>query len=143
MRDIEFRGLTKERQWVYGYFCLIEQQPFIISSTADYSGNTRKEHSYYVERMVRVLSETVGQDTGLKDNDGNNLNWWEGDILSNERWIFVIVRDRGCFWAEDINRKGRHLLYEEAKTLPLAKVIGNIHETEVGTTRNEIRETKT
>lgn len=54
------------------------------------------------------------QFTGLKDKNGKDLNWWEGDIFaraSDGKVEGVIIYDLGCFWLDRV-RGGRNLLYE-------------------------------
>jgi uncharacterized phage protein (TIGR01671 family) len=68
MREIEFRGITKDtKEWVYG--CLITL-PF---------GKSYILFDNY-DNMVEVNKETVGQYMGLKDKNGTKI--YEGDILS-------------------------------------------------------------
>jgi len=62
----------------------------------------------------------------LKDKDGKELNWWEGDILGiKDEALYEIVKDKGCFWAKGIGRMETHkpLLYDLASEL--FTVIGN------------------
>ena len=65
MREILFRGKTKQGEWVYGL-------PFYTNEIID--GIESKDGKLYY-----VLPETVGQFTGLTDKNGKKV--FEGDIV--------------------------------------------------------------
>ena len=83
MREILFKGKTKEGEWVYGnYEYYHKPEKHIISNIYD---NTTKG----------VIPETVGQYTGLTDKNGKKI--FEGDIIRFNNQVGSIVYERGCF----------------------------------------------
>ena len=116
----QYRGMTKDGKWVYGWYCEVDGKHYIIPNTAEMLGagwenpDGVPSSDEVIYGYVEVIPETVGQSTGLKDKNDKDLDWWEGDIFarSSDRQIEgIVIYDLGCFWL-DRKRGGRTPLYE-------------------------------
>ena len=114
MREILFRGKTKQGEWVYGL-------PFYTNEIID--GIESKDGKLYY-----VIPETVGQFTGLTDKNGKKV--FEGDIVQQEiTWrenqpqTWIVEYEYGGFipFAEDPEQTD--FMWDRP-----FEVIGNIHD---------------
>ncbi len=109
MREILFRGKTREGEWRYGNLYLDFKNALPYDTT-------------YISRdgeIYMVSEKTVGQYVGLKDIYGDKVDVWEHDIIISEPEIKgkgVVKYSHGYFSAN-----GWHL-----DELTAIKVIGNL-----------------
>ena len=130
MREILFRGKTKDTKWwIEGYYA-------IESNHACFQSELKHTHFIFKDEFMdwgigglvqyEVISKTVGQYTGLTDKNGKRI--YEGDIvcfhgtLYNE--IFPIVFADGCFRLGTKNGYS----YTLQNLCSALEVIGNIHD---------------
>ncbi len=136
MRTIKFRGkILKTGKWTYGFYVHLEDSfrgrethriyTGMADSTPDCGGYD------YSEDCEEVDPKTVGQSTGLHDNEGNEV--FEGDIIryrttddrykKNPKFAITQVRfdERNAKFTCDVYWRD---LYEER----IVEVLGNIHD---------------
>ena len=132
MREILFRGKRKDNgEWVEGGFFEWLKQPYIVADITD----------SYAKTNYEVISETIGQFTGLTDKNGKKV--FEGDIVHckyanapNNEHIQKVVFYEGKFMAEFLNGGcyaelyygERHFNFDKSVYMTEFEVIGNIHD---------------
>ena len=142
MREILFRGKrTDNGEWVYGYYTkaryyLNEEEMHIIFAP-DVEVFPHCEFTGYEE----VLSETIGQYTGLTDKNGKRI--FEGDIVKGI--AYSVERIGVIVWIDEIASFGvryfksvNSTAWENSSILRCAsmgktdqfaaEIIGNIHD---------------
>lgn len=116
MREILFRGQrTGNGKWVYGYLCFV------------YIDKPEKSRIYDPQAVnsYDVLTESVGQFTGLTDKNGTNI--FEGNIgwdCHNECYGIVEFSDGGFSYVWENIRTD---LFEVSNDVDI-DFIGNIHD---------------
>ena len=126
MRTIKFRGKDIETgEWIYGHFFQrLGHYPAIVEP------RPRDGKVMYYE--IAVEDTTVGQFTGLIDNNGKEI--YEGDILMFREECndtLVVKWSKGSFVAEYTNRgeDGFRVCSNYFAAEPkLFRVVGNIHD---------------
>lgn len=136
MRKIKFRGKRIGNIWVYGDLVHLEKGCIIITSsnlTLDDSLSENNALVYSEKEFSVVIPETVGQFTGLTDNNDKKI--YEGDICNcsygytNDK-IGIVYYEDGCFYVDDkhpsSNMPLKSLVKNEANRI---EIIGNIYDT--------------
>lgn len=119
MREILFRGKTiTSKEWIYG-------------DLLQYAGGTQIwENTEQGKFNAQIIPETVGQYTGLKDKNGNEI--FEGDILEGDlednldpgaKWRSVVIWGKFRWMC-----KGRQTLPMDEYDILEGEVVGNIHD---------------
>lgn len=113
MREILFRGKTKQGEWVYGL-------PFYNNGIID--GIESKDGKLYY-----VLPETVGQFTGLTDKNGKKI--FERDIIkaveTGEKF-YIGFSTHGYFYA--LNGGWWEFIDEIGEVEVIDNFVGNIYD---------------
>ena len=120
-REIKYRGLTSNGNWVCGnliqgkngacYICSINENP--VYKNGDY---------WYIDSPCYVvIPETVAQFTGFKDFDEKEI--YEGDIILGYNNPHVVTFADGAFYLTYKNSSVRL-----SRTCGALKIIGNIFE---------------
>lgn len=143
MREILFRGKCLQTgEWVYGYV-LIDNAPCSLKAQGKckcaHDGSTASifawDDEFHEYEEYHVDPATVGQYTGLTDNDGREI--FDGDVLEfineyrmqNNKWKCVVEFVDGCFVCRYIEKEGHFGDYNhfDSWNVPLVKwwVIGN------------------
>ena len=126
MREIKFRGKRKDNgEWVVGYYYSECDVYYIFE-------DRQKESMLNRNTPHRVIPETIGQYTGLKDKNGVEI--YEGDIVERHGSktyrdiVFVEISARFCYRFKD--GAGNNILsaINKQDMAEFFKVIGNIHD---------------
>ena len=125
-----YRGLTKEGKWVYGWLVISSSIYYIFTDDNwDYYDEEEMQRAIY--GAIEVIPETVGQQTGLKDKNGTEI--YEEDLvqeyfssLKHKGRIqqVVWIQENCCFGLKPSNPYD----YTPLQYSDNREVIGNIHQ---------------
>lgn len=88
MRNIQFRGLSNSKKWVYGSLIYFGEQPMIEFVRKRHHDDNR----VVATDWVYVDHDTVGQFTGLKDTSTPPKDIFEGDIIEGKTGIRHLIK---------------------------------------------------
>ena len=128
MREILFRGTRSDcGEWIYGYYFKADRHWHGHGIHEDWIATSSTQNGGWcnISGKYPVISETIGQFTGLTDRNGNKV--FEGDIVTVDgESIVAAVKyrdDKSAFFVE--NNDGEDY-FGEAETDVI--VIGNIYD---------------
>ena len=126
MREIKFRGKRIDTvEWVYGDLIENQGRYYIYYATSDTT--LENEDDTIIVLAEEVDPDTVGQYTGLKDRNGQDV--YEGDLLRTPEGNIMIAEWVGSgIVTRCMTPTYDGMMNTNRYAYPVSEVIGNIHD---------------
>lgn len=130
----KLRGLTKDGEWVYGWYLFSDDKHYIVDCCGVTSTALVLAHSISnLPGYHEVIPKTVGQCTGLKDKNGKGKEIYQDDIMglySGTKYFAYWDNDWGQWWGRPIKESKGSFARPLNELLDnfYREIIGNVHQ---------------
>jgi len=141
MREILFRAKRKDNgEWIYGYplidtaDCSLKAEgKCVCPHDGSYAEMFYWSDNYHEYDVEEVISETIGEFTGLTDK--NYVKIFEGDILhfintdTKNEWLCTVEFDEGAFIGRNLKNRSDYFHLDGWDPVAVQwEVVGNIYD---------------